>query len=574
MPPDESDHVPPGQPPVVPLGAMDHAGLDELLKELLDRIGEVVATQDRLRGLLDAVVLVASELSLSAVLDRIVRAACQLAGARYGALGVLDASATQLAEFLTHGVTAEQRAAIGDLPHGRGILGLLIEDARPIRLERIADHPQSYGFPAHHPPMDTFLGVPVRIRDRVFGNLYLTEKQGGTGFTQADQDVVVALAAAAGVAVENARLYEQVEQRRRWLEAAGEIREMLLGAVDRNQALRLVVTRARELMKAEVAALVLPDASPDGFTVEAVAGVDPDSGAELTLPLDSELAVKVLRTGEPLMVDRTTRDPALQASEGWPELGAALLTPLTGESATGVLVVAWAPGVGPPIHDDAITLLQTFADQAGLALQRAQAQADRSRLAIFEDRDRIARDLHDLVIQRLFATGLGLQSVSRVVDPSAAERLNAAVEDLDQTIREIRTTIFGLQDRQEGDDFRSDVHGVLAEMKPVLGFAPRLVLSGPVGTGVPDSVRPHVLAVLREALSNAARHASASAVAVVLDVGAEVTLTVQDDGAGMNNASRRSGLLNLQERAERLGGHMIVEDVDSGGTSLVWTVPA
>ncbi|MGH9251728.1 MAG: GAF domain-containing protein, partial [Acidimicrobiales bacterium] len=185
MPPDDADHVPAGQPPVGPVGATDSAGLDDLLTQLLDRIGEVVATQDRLRGLLDAVISVTSELSLSAVLDRIVQAACRLAGARYGALGVLDGPGKQLAEFLTHGLTPEQYVAIGDLPHGRGILGLLIDDPRPIRLDRIADHPQSYGFPAHHPPMATFLGVPVRIRDRVFGNLYLTEKQGSGGFTQA-----------------------------------------------------------------------------------------------------------------------------------------------------------------------------------------------------------------------------------------------------------------------------------------------------------------------------------------------------------------------------------------------------
>ncbi|HET6686012.1 MAG TPA: GAF domain-containing protein [Jiangellaceae bacterium] len=560
--------------PVVPVGGAERAELDDLLKQLLDRIGEVVATQDRLRGLLDAVISVASELSLSAVLDRIVRAACELAGARYGALGVLDGQGTHLAEFRTYGLTPEQHEAIGDLPRGEGILGLLIDDPRPLRLERISDHPKSYGFPAHHPRMATFLGVPVRTRDRAFGNLYLTEKQSGGGFTQADEDVVVALAAAAGVAVENARLYEQADQRRRWLEAAREITEMLLGTVDRTQALRLVAARARELMEAEVAAILLPGPSPSGFTVEAVAGADPGSAAELGLPLHHEHAATVVRTGKPLVLDEAHGDSPPSPVEGWPLLGAMLLTPMAGGDTTGVLILGWAPSVGPRIDDDTVRLLQTFADQAGLALERARAQADRSRLAIFEDRDRIARDLHDLVIQRLFATGLGLQSLSRVVDDAAAERLTAFVEDVDQTIREIRSTIFGLQDRHEGDDFRSEVHRVLAEMRPVLGLSPRLVMSGPVGAGVPDSVRPHVLAVLREALSNAARHAAATSVEVELQVGKQVTLTVRDDGVGVDPTSRRSGLLNMQQRAVRLGGDMTVERAEAGGTRLVWTVPA
>jgi signal transduction histidine kinase len=541
---------------------------------LLDRIGEVVATQDRLRGLLDAVISVASELSLPAVLDRIVRAACELAGARYGALGVLDGQGAQLAEFRTHGLTPEQYVAIGDLPRGHGILGLLIDDPRPLRLERISDHPKSYGFPAHHPPMATFLGVPVRTRDRVFGNLYLTEKQGGGGFSQADEDVVVALAAAAGVAVENARLYEQADQRRRWLEAAREITEMLLGTVDRTQALRLVATRARDLMEAEVAAILLPGPSPSGFTVEAVAGADPASAAELGLPLHHEHAATVVRTGEPLVLDEAHGDSPPPPVEGWPLLGAMLLTPMAGGDTTGVLILGWAPTAGPRIDDETVRLLQTFADQAGLALERARAQADRSRLAIFEDRDRIARDLHDLVIQRLFATGLGLQSLSRMVDEAAADRLTAFVGDVDQTIREIRSTIFGLQDRHEGDDFRSQVHRVLAEMRPVLGLSPRLVMSGPVGAGVPDSVRPHVLAVLREALSNAARHAAATSVEVELHVGKQVTLTVRDDGVGVDPTTRRSGLLNMRQRAVRLGGDMTVERAEAGGTRLVWTVPA
>jgi signal transduction histidine kinase len=280
-----------------------------------------------------------------------------------------------------------------------------------------------------------------------------------------------------------------------------------------------------------------------------------------------------VRTGEPLVLDEAHADAAATV-EGWPPLGAMLLAPMAGGGTTGVLILGWAPTARPRIDDDAVKLLQTFADQAGIALERARAQADRSRLAIFEDRDRIARDLHDLVIQRLFATGLGLQNMSRMVDETTADRLSAFVSDLDQTIRAIRSTIFGLQDRHEGDDFRSEVHRVLAEMRPVLGFAPNLSTSGPVGAGVSDTVRPHVLAVLREALSNTARHAAASSVAVELHVGPQVSLTVQDDGIGVDPTTRRSGLLNMQQRAQRLGGDMTVERTDAGGTRLVWTVPA
>lgn len=271
--------------PSAGLSPLARARLDELLEELLQRVGGVLDSQDRLRGLLDAVVGIAADLSLDSVLQRIVTVACQLSDARYGALGVLGSGpGRRLREFVTHGVTEEQRALIGDLPRGHGILGVLIDKPEPLRLTSLGDHELSYGFPPNHPPMNTFLGVPLRIRDRVFGNLYLTEKQSGDGFTEEDEEIVVALAAAAGVVIENARLYEETGRRQRWLQAAAEATAALLGDDRRDRALQLVADRARDSAEADLAAMMLLR-DGDRLTVDVVAGPQSDHVLRTSLPL-------------------------------------------------------------------------------------------------------------------------------------------------------------------------------------------------------------------------------------------------------------------------------------------------
>jgi signal transduction histidine kinase len=371
------------------------------------------AGPSQLRRLLDAVMAVGSELDLATVLRTITESARDLADAEYAALGVLDEDRSQLEQFVTAGIDDRTRAAIGDLPKGHGLLGVLIADPRPIRLPDIREHPDSFGFPPNHPPMATFLGVPVRVRGEVFGNLYLTEKRGGEVFTDVDEELVVALAAAAGIAIQNARLLERLHE---------------------------------------------------------------------------------------------------------------------------------------------ATLL--------------------------EERDRIARDLHDKVIQRLFATGLTLQGAARLsLRPEVASRLEQAVLDLDDTVREIRTTIFQLETtrRARRRSLRQEVLDLTEELARSLAFSPAVRFDGPVDTVVPADLHEPVLAVLREALTNVARHAGASTAAVTVVAGEDLTVIVHDDGRGIGSGPARDGgglgLPNIRVRAERLGGMSTVEPDSTGGTRLVWSVP-
>ncbi|MFU8849709.1 GAF domain-containing protein [Micromonospora sp. SL1-18] len=545
--------------------------LDELLQEMLDRVGEVVTSRERLRALLDAVVGISTDLDLRSTLQRIVQAACELAGAKYGALGVIGHDRL-LHDFVIHGIGPELRAKIGDLPHGRGVLGLLIDDPRPLRMPDITQHPRSYGFPPNHPPMHSFLGVPVRIRDHVFGNLYLAEKQGAAEFTEDDEEIVVALAAAAGVAVENARLYALAHRRERWLAATAEITSVLLGEVRRTDALTLVARRAREVAEAELALVLLYDEDESQFTVEVVDGADESVGA---------LVGAVLPAAETTFAGSVTEgrhEPLDNLAEAapWPRpvvAGPAVVSPLAAADALhGVLVIAHRPDHAPTGEDD-VALLNSFAGQAALAMERARGQEERELLVVLEDRERIARDLHDVVIQRLFATGLQLQSGAMNARPEVAKRINAAVDDLDATIRDIRRTIFELRTPMSAA-LRTEIREAIEVAAESLGYRPHLDLIGPIDSAVPDELRPELTAVLREALSNAVRHAQADRVSVTVRVDAgRVTVTVTDDGVGCDPEAARSGLVNLRERAERLDGDFQLSRVLPHGTELRWSVP-
>lgn len=557
--------------PSLGLGPLSRVRLDELLAELLDRVRDVVDSRERLRALLDAVVGIASDLDLRSTLERIVESACQLAGARYGALGVIGPD-RQLVEFITYGLTPEEYAAIGELPAGRGVLGLLIEDPRPVRMADVTQHAKSYGFPPHHPPMHSFLGVPIHIRDQVFGNLYLAEKQGAPEFSEDDEAIVVALAAAAGVAIENARLYEMASRRERWLAATAEITNLMLGDVQRTTALQLVARWARTVAEAELALVLLHDPAAGTLTV---AVADGDAHANdlvgTVLPADDPGLGPVVSAHRQAVVEDLGKIAA------WPApvpAGPAVLTPLAAdETMHGVLVVAHQAGQQRHTDDD-LPMLTTFAGQAALALERVRAREERETLIVLEDRERIARDLHDVVIQRLFATGLQLQTAARLANrPDVVNRITASVDDLDTTIRDIRTAIFELRTPATAA-LRSEIRSTVNEAVEPLGFRPALELDGPIDSAVPEPVRPDLLAVLREALSNVVRHARASEVHVRVKVAdGQLTVAVQDNGIGPAGVTERGGLANLRGRAEAHDGTFEIRPGEPAGTVLQWTVP-
>ena len=516
----------------------------------------------------EAVTAIASDLDQRSVLTRLVESATRLTGARYAALGVIGGSGDDLVEFVTTGIGEEQHRLIGDLPRGRGILGLLIREPQAIRMDELAAHRASVGFPAHHPPMTTFLGVPVRIRGTVFGNLYLTEKAGGEPFTDQDEQLVEALARAAGYVIENARAYGLSERRREWLEASAELTETLQPPIELNEARRTITEMARAVSRVRATALL----SRDGGTAEAGALDGSHTGPVLAVscdPHDAELVnaalAQIARESYP-----TGDDPVTVQGDG---LGATVIPLRAHLAQSGALVAMFDTAMGPPDMEGQ-ELLASFADQAGLALDRAQAVVDREELALISDRERIARDLHDVVIQRLFATGLQLQGVASVAGNSEiGTRLERAVDDLDLTIKAIRGTIFELQQRRD-DSLRAEVRSLVRDYMPVLGFAPVVLTSGPVDTAVPAEVRDQLLPVLREAVSNVARHAHAGHAQVEVQVTvADLRLSVSDDGIGLAEDRTESGLRNVRRRAAELGGSVELSSSPTGGTTLVWRVP-
>jgi two-component system, NarL family, sensor histidine kinase DevS len=564
------------------LTPLSRARLDELLQELLLRVGDVMDTQERLRGLLDAVVVIAADLELDRVLEQIVTSASQLVDAQYGALGVLGSGLDRrLQEFITFGLTAEERDAIGDLPRGKGVLGHIIDHPEPLMLNDLHSHPESYGFPPNHPPMNTFLGVPIRIRDKVFGNLYLTEKRGGAEFTTDDEEIVLALAAAAGVVIENARLYQESAKREAWLSAAAEITAALLGPVQRLGALQLIADRARAVASADLAVVVLAGADAI-LTVQVVSGGTSEGVVGARFPVSGSLAGSVISSGDVFVVEDASLEPErvydFKRPVEWPDHGPLVILPLRSSAGVdGVLMVAWAKEHAHVFYDVDLQLPAAFAEQAALALQVTKAQEDQALLAVFEDRDRIGRDLHDLVIQRLFGIGLALENTIRLVDrPEASQRISAAVEDIDATIKDVRRTIFSLTVPVDSTDFRKQLDDLMSAAVGGLGFRPALRISGPVDARLPAAYRAHVAAVITEAVSNAARHGAPHEVVVTLSVDDEyVILHVADDGSGFDpeNRVRDSGLANILYRAESLGGTCEITSGPGQGTRLRWQVP-
>ncbi|GEB59754.1 GAF domain-containing sensor histidine kinase [Streptomyces gardneri] len=538
----------------------------------------------RVPQLLEAMRSVGTGLELHSTLDRICETAAELADARYAAIGVVDEEGEGLSDFVTFGVGDDVAKRIGHPPDGHaGLLGALIRDPQTIRLADLSTDPRAAGFPPGHPPMRTFLGVPIRVQGEIFGNLYLAEKNGGGEFNDYDVHMVRVLATEAGIAIGNARLYEAARQRERWIDGSVAVTTALLSGGDADDALTVVAEQARRLADADAGIVLLP-AEEGGLEIVAVSSPRATKSLGVVIPPESAVVEQLLK-GEAVFVADASTDPRM-ISRLTSAYGPSMMLPLqSGGRVLGALATPRARG-GRPFTETERTLATQFASQAALALMMADAQRDRERLAVYEDRDRIARDLHDLVIQRLFATGMMLESAQRKsIVPAVREGVGKAVDELDVTIQEIRTAIFALQQgpAEAPSGLRTRVLREINMAAVPLGFKPAHRFLGVIDSAVGELTGKNLIAALREALSNAFRHAEASRIEVVLDAtvtlpdgSAGVRLSVADDGVGLPEGGRRSGLRNLARRAESLGGASWCGPglgEDGGGTTVVWEAP-
>lgn len=520
-------------------------------------MGSPGAERTNLQAVLDAILAISSDLDLHSVLNRVVDSCCAVTGAQTGFLGVLGEHG-DLVTHVVHGLSGEQAKTLVAQPMRRGFFGHLMRHPEPIRLARIADAVTVGDLPAGLTERDSFLGVPLKVGDTVFGTLCLAHKADGQEFSSRDEDLVEGLARVAGVAVNNARAYALSERRREWVEATAQVIGSLHPPYRIEDTLHQIVLGIRRVARATLAAVVHGRAG--GYDVPVADGPGFAVLPQVVQDHDGDIA-RAQRSGELVVA-------------AYGDQGTVMFAPLDSElSYQGVMVVVIEGGDGHLSFDER-ELVASYAAQASLALDRAQALKLRQAEALVADRDRIARDLHDLVIQRLFATGLQLQGARRLNDPAELHaRLDTAVKDLDQTIRDIRSTIFELEHGQN-DTLRNNVALLVREYESALGFSPTLRTSGAIDSLVDRELAGQVLATLREALSNVARHAHARSCVVELHVDPEqLLLIVVDDGQGTGEDPHESGLRNLRRRAEGRGGAMRLDPAHPRGTRLEWRVP-
>jgi signal transduction histidine kinase len=534
---------------------------------------------DRKDQLLESALVISSDLSLPVVLQRIIELAVKLTDARYGALGVLWPDG-RLRDFVTTGITPEERQAIGPLPVGKGILGVLIRDAKPVRLRRIADDPRHVGFPPHHPPMESFLGAPVTARGKVFGNIYLTEKRGAREFDADDEAALVMLATQAGIAIENARLYEETRRRGQWLDAVREISSKILAGVEINGVLQTIARRARELADAATATIIMPEpgAEPGSLTIKVADGSHASELVGLPLPMQGPVSGNIIRSGRPaVFADGSKVGRTYQPMIALGNMGPMVLVPLLRRGRLfGSLAVANPVG-GAAFDEEAIQLLETFRDQAAVALEYGEAQRDLNRLSVLDERERIGRELHDGVIQSLFSVGMGLQATAtRSGDPEVESRLESAVVEIDRAIRDLRNYIFGLRpgilaDRQ----LEQALKDLALEFEDKSGVTTVTDIDGTVAAELAPRAAD-VVQLTREALSNVGRHAQASTCRVSLHrEGDDAVLEIDDDGQGFDTVARHTGhgLRNLRDRGTAIGGRVVVDSKAGEGTTVQIAIP-
>ncbi len=544
--------------------------LERTIEELVERAQRVLSTEERLRSLLHANRVVAEELALDEVLRRIAEAAVELVGARYGALGVIGRGGL-LEQFIHVGMPESDADRIGNLPEGHGLLRAVIDTGAPIRLDHLGDDPRSVGFPAHHPRMDAFLGVPIRVRGAVFGNLYLTDPRSGR-FTREDEDLVSVLAAAAGGAIENARLFDEAQRRQRWSEALADIAAALLSG-DSGDPLAVVVERVAALAEADLACVAVPADDGEGMRIAAVHGVGAHRLRDRVVATSATGSGRSLADDAPLLLDGAH---AAALFDGEIEVGPTFIVPLEAfGTRIGVLAVSRAPGSMPFLDTD-LRLATEFAAQASVALEFARGRIDRQRLELVEDRSRIARDLHDHVIQRLFGAGLGLQSAASRAPEAIRTTILEQVEAIDAAISEIRTVVFALTApaTEHGPSLRHRLLDIAAEAGDGVESAPQLSFEGAIDVLVRGELADDVAAVVRESLTNVARHAQATSARITVAVQDQrVRVQVDDDGRGFHPGDHAGGTANLATRAARRGGECSIETRAEGGTRVTWTVP-
>jgi len=542
--------------------------LEQAISDLVEKANRVLDTQGRLRQLLVATRAVGDALELPIVLRRIAQAAVDLVGAQYGALGVIGVDG-DLEQFIHVGLDEESAARIGDLPRGRGILGAVISDPTPIRLDHLSDDVRAHGFPDHHPAMESFLGVPVRVRDEVFGNLYLTNRLGGGPFTAEDEELLMALATSAAVAIDNARLYGEAERRQQWALASADTAAALLDA-ETSDPLRTVAQSVARLTDAAVVCFIERSAT-GGVIVEGAWGDEAEAFRDRVYPAAATMSETVIGSGNPRLSPGV---PYPGSPEG--TTGPAMVVPINrADGSRGALAIARPHGAAA-FRDLDLDMVMEFAVHASVALELRRARLAHERLALLEDRNRIARDLHDNVIQRLFGAGLALNGLDlERLPPTTRAKIDLVTGLLDEAIAEIRKSVFALRTPTSGRPAaRHRLLDVVSGAAEAFLHPPRVSLEGDFDRHVPEPVLEDLEAVLREGLSNAARHAGADGVSVrVAALSDEILVTVRDDGRGPAGATRSSGLSNLVERARAWGGSAALEPGPGGGSVLEWRIP-
>lgn len=531
---------------------------------------------DRMLG---AVLSLTSHLELGAILQELVETAATLTGARYAAMGVLDAQGNNEA-FVYTGMDNEFTRS-NDPPRGHGVLGAIPEQGALI-LSDLTTHEDFGGFPPGHPPMFTFLGVPLQIRDEVYGRIYLSEKPGG--FTPDDASTVQMLAAAAAIAVQNARLYTTVSAREQWLRAGQDVTNAMLSGAEVEDVLTLIATRSRSIAGADTAVLVLPGMGTD-WVIEVTDGDQVGDLVGIVLP-ENGRGRQVIESGTGLVVDSFARAKTLRVPE-FGRYGPSLYAPMTAEAESMGLIILLRHRQAPEFSAGDLQIAESFARQAALALQLAEARQAQERALVLDERARIARDLHDLAIQQLFATGLQLSRALEVSteSPTPADAvLTDALDGVDESVRQIRTIVRELRSPDERGGLVNRLEREVSLARTGLGFAPSLVLdrdgpgpvvlSAEVDARIGDDLADDVVAVVREGLANAARHARAASVHIGLVLGADrIGVTITDDGIGVGpTVQRSSGLANLDQRARRHGGSFSWSTPPDGGTRLDWSV--